>query len=415
MIRVSEVRDESMFLVLPVPFREFEGKIQVEAQAANGLDRWADNFKSIVVAAPLMPSASTMNLSGFVWRDLSSLEHANRIIYQPLPLIRSTSSFLKSLKSTRAIFSGLISKSQHLQFALSGIVGDWGAVAALEAIKLKRRFAIHTDCVEHELIKRTSCDASSLRRMRVFVESSVMKRYHRHIIRHASLGLWHGDERYRAFSPWCAESHLVHDIHTKASDLINGASLDEKLKDVLDAKELRIIYAGRFHPMKAPLEWLSAVAAARDSGAQLKATWYGEGPLLEAAKAERSRLGLEDIVDFAGFVADRGTLLNHVRSAHAVLFTHVTPESPRNLLEALVSGTPIIGYDNPYAQNLIESEGGGALVPMHDARRLGELVAHFATHREELAGLIREAASNGRRFNDAAVFEERSELVKQFA
>jgi hypothetical protein len=35
---------EGMFLVLPVPFRVLDGRVLVEAQAANGLGRWAENF-----------------------------------------------------------------------------------------------------------------------------------------------------------------------------------------------------------------------------------------------------------------------------------------------------------------------------------------------------------------------------------
>jgi glycosyltransferase involved in cell wall biosynthesis len=319
------------------------------------------------------------------------------------------------MASVRKHMADTIRSSEHLQFAISGLSGDWAAIAALEAIEQKRRFAIHTDCVEFELIKKTSAGASLKQRLKIAVIAPLMKLYHRHIIRHASLGLWHGNDCYRAFSPWCSESHLVHDIHTKQSDLIGDGELATKLAEVESASVLRLIYAGRLHPMKAPLEWLGAVAVARDKGARFTATWFGEGPLLEQAKAERERLHLEGIVTFAGFVADRATLLHHVRSAHAVLFTHVTPESPRNLLEALVSGTPILGYDNPYAVDLIREQGGGALVPLHDMQALGELIAELASDRARMAHLIADAASNGRRFSDSAVFAERSALLQRFA
>ena len=58
--------DDSMYLVLPVPFRVADGKMFVEAQAANGLDRWADNFSRVLVAAPAIPEADAQNLAGFV-------------------------------------------------------------------------------------------------------------------------------------------------------------------------------------------------------------------------------------------------------------------------------------------------------------------------------------------------------------
>jgi glycosyltransferase involved in cell wall biosynthesis len=404
-----------MYLVLPVPFRSVGGKILVEAQAANGLDRWAENFSRVIVAAPLIPEAMVPRLVGFVWRGIDTLEHGDRVVCQPLPWAYTPGAFFKQLGATRRLMGASIEQSKHLQFAIGGLLGDWAAVAAMEAIRLKRRYAIHTDRVEHELIRKTLGSASGLRRVKMAVEVPLMARYHRHIIRHCSLGLWHGDDCYRAYSPWCGENHLIHDIHTKGSDLIDGESLARKLDEVRTAEELRLCYAGRLDPMKAPLEWLRAIAAAREMGVRLQATWYGEGPLRDEAKAEAARLGLNGSVSYPGFVAGRGELLNHLRSAHAMVFTHVTPESPRNLLESLVSGTPILGYDNAYAMNLIEEEGGGALVPMHDVQALGKVIAEMAGNRERLAALIEQAARNGRRFTDSVVFAERSQLIQRHA
>ena len=404
-----------MYLVLPVPFRIFEGKLFVEAQAANGLNRWADNFARVVVAAPVIPESQLPNLAGFVWRAVESLEHRSRIVCQPLPWAYTPDTFFRLLPSTRRLIGESIAQCQHLQFAIGGLIGDWAAVAALEARKQKRRYAIHTDRVEHELIRKTASGSSPLRRLKIAVEAPVMKRYHSYIIRHCSLGLWHGDDCFRAYSPWCSESHLVHDVHTKHSDLIDAGELERKLYDTRNAPVLKLCYAGRLDPMKAPLEWLRAIAAARDLGAAINAIWYGEGALMDDAKAEAHRLQLDDSVTFPGFVANRAELLGHIRSAHALVFTHITPESPRNLLEALVSGTPILGYDNPYAVNLLEAKGGGALVPIHDFKALGGIIAELAQDRERLAEMTQQAAQNGRRFTDTAVFAERSALIKKFA
>jgi glycosyltransferase involved in cell wall biosynthesis len=404
-----------MFLVLPVPFHIAAGKLFAEAQAANGLDRWADHFARVVVAVPVIPESQIANLAGFVWRDVDTLEHRDRIVCQPLPWAYTPGPFFKAFSATRESLGESIARCEHLQFAIGGLIGDWAAAAALEAIRQKRRYAIHTDRVEHEVIRKTASAASGLRRLKIKVEAPLMKRYHRHIIRHCSLGLWHGDDCFRAYAPWCAESRLVHDVHTKHSDLIAQDELERKLKEMQSAEVLELCYVGRLDPMKAPLDWLQAIAAARDLGVPLNATWYGEGPLLDAAKAEVRRLQLDGIIRFPGFVADRAELLGHLRSAHALVFTHITPESPRNLLEALVSGTPIVGYDNAYAVNLLEGAGGGVLVPMHDVNALGATIAELAKDRERLAQMTRQAAHNGRRFTDAAVFAERSALIKEFA
>jgi len=407
--------DGSMYLVLPVPFRLAEGRIFVECQAANGLDRWADHFTRVLVAAPVIPEAEVRNLKGFCWRDVETLEHRDRIVCQPLPWAYTPGALAKTYTGTRKKIGESIAQSQYLQFAIGGLVGDWAAVAALEAIKQKRRYAIHTDRVEHEVIQKTASSASGLRRLKISIEAPLMQRYHRHVIRHCSLGLWHGDDCFRAYSPWCNENHLIHDVHTKPSDLIDAATLAHKLEQIRTAEVLQLCYAGRLDPMKAPLEWLRALAAARDLGAKFEATWFGAGSMLEEAKAEAQRLKLDRIVNIPGISMRHTELLERLKAAHALVFTHITPESPRSLIEALVCGTPILGYNNAYAVDLLATNGGGSLVPIHDSNALGARIAEFAQDRDSLVKMTKDAAVNGRRFTDAAVFAERSALVKQFA
>ncbi len=407
--------DGSMYLVLPVPFRVAEGKTFVECQAANGLDRWADNFRRVLVSAPVIPETEVRNLKGFCWRDVETLEHRDRIVCQPLPWAYTPAAFAKTYAATRKLISDSIAQCQHLQFAIGGLVGDWAAVAALEAIQQTRRYAIHTDRVEHEVIQKTASSASSLRRLKIAVEAPLMERCHRHVIQRCSLGLWHGDDCFRAYSPWCRENHLIHDVHTKASDLIDDAALARKLDGIRSSEALTLCYAGRLDPMKAPLEWLRAMATARDLGAKLQAIWYGAGALLDEARTEAKRLQLDGIVTIPGEFIRHAELLERLQSAHALVFTHITPESPRNLIEALVCGTPILGYDNAYAVDLLATEGGGELVAIHDTNALGRVIADLACDRDRLAEMTRKAAQNGRRFTDAAVFAERSDLIKRFA
>lgn len=408
-------RPHSMYLVLPVPFRVAEGRVFVECQAANGLDRWADNFDRVLIAAPVIPEQEVRNLKGVCWRDVDTLQHRERISCQPLPWAYTPLPFVKQFAAARRLIADSIAESRHLQFAIGGLVGDWAAIAALEAIKQNRPYAIHTDRVEHEVMRKTSGSASALRKLKIAIEAPLMKRYHQHVIRHSSLGLWHGDDCFRAYSPWCRENHLVHDIHTKQSDLIDDASLDRKLASILSSETLELCYVGRLDPMKAPVEWLRAISVARDLGVNLRATWYGEGDLRQQAEAETLRLNLQAVVSFPGFLSNRARLLDRIRDAHALVFTHITPESPRNLLESLVCGTPFLGYDNAYAVDLLRGHGGGALVPIHNVNALGSLIGAIDRDRKHLCEMTLKAAENGRRFTDTAVFAERSELIKAFA
>jgi hypothetical protein len=74
-----------------------------------------------------------------------------------------------------------------------------------------------------------------------------------------------------------------------------------------------------------------------------------------------------------------------------------------------------VGYKSAFAEELTAGRGGGAYVPLGDWQALGAKVAELARDRSRLAGLIAEAAENGSRFNDEAVFRERSELIRRYS
>jgi glycosyltransferase involved in cell wall biosynthesis len=95
------------------------------------------------------------------------------------------------------------------------------------------------------------------------------------------------------------------------------------------------------------------------------------------------------------------------------LFCHNTPESPRCLIEALIAGTPIVGYDSAYAADLIKEAGGGVLVPIGATARLAQSLTDLAKDRTTLAGLMTAARQDGLPFDDVTAFAHRSELIKR--
>jgi hypothetical protein len=118
-------RQEGMFLVLPVPFRVLDDRMLVEAQTANGLNRWAENCSGIILAALVVLENLIPKLSEFVWREFKSLEHRDRIVCRPLPSIHEPIAFLRSRPRLRRILATSINQSKHLQFAPLRLLGDW--------------------------------------------------------------------------------------------------------------------------------------------------------------------------------------------------------------------------------------------------------------------------------------------------
>jgi glycosyltransferase involved in cell wall biosynthesis len=404
---------KGMLLVLHSPLRAKDGQLLWDAQACNGAEQWADNFGSVIVAAPLIPDVFADQDKVRIWRDVTTLQQPDRFEFVPLPWAYSLPKFLTSYRSTRSQLAGLIQRCHYLQFAIGGLIGDWAAIAALEAQKQQRDYAVHADRVEHEVVRQVARDADQREKIKAAIVSPLMAQLERRVIRQCNLGLWHGEDCYAAYSSLCHNNYVIHDVHTKPEDAIPVAQLAEKVAQAATAPTLRICYAGRIAPMKAPLEWVRAIGVAKDLGVNLQATWIGDGEQFDEMASLINRLNLGSYITLHGLERDRSVLLQKIRDSHLMLFTHITPESPRCLIEALVSGTPIVGYESRYVHELTDHNGGGAFVPVHDWQQLGALIYALSSDRPRLAQLIQDAGTNGARFNDQAVFHERSELLKK--
>lgn len=166
--------------------------------------------------------------------------------------------------------------------------------------------------------------------------------------------------------------------------------------------------------MKGPLDWIEVLNSLAQRGIDFEAFWMGEGSETDAMTARVAELDLGGRVKFLGFVKDRQEVLKKYREAQVFLFCHKTPESPRCLIEALISGTPIVGYRGAFAEDLISKHGGGRLVDMDDVSMLTDELERLAQDRETLGELMKSAAKDGEPYDDVSVFEHRSEVIKRY-
>ncbi|OYY92906.1 MAG: hypothetical protein B7Y41_14220 [Hydrogenophilales bacterium 28-61-23] len=405
----------SILLVLPVPIRNIGGELWFESQAANGLDRWAENFASVVVAAPTIPEHVLAERSSWQWVPCSQLMHAKRITLLELPWAYSPRNFFAHRGQVRQLLRRQIAQCQYLQFAVGGLFGDWASTAALEAHGMGRPFAVWTDRVESEVVRITASEKSGARKHLTLLYAELMRRYERYVIRRAHLGLFHGAETFQAYSHLAKFPFLTHDIHTKSTDLISEPDLVQKQRNASDPKRpIRIGYAGRATPMKAPLDWLGVLAGLSGMDVIYEAAWAGDGELLEHMHTFINEHSLENQVTLKGFVSDRAEVLAFLRSCDVLLFTHITPESPRIILEAMISGTPVVGYTSGYVEEIIPPSDQDLLCKIGDVERLAETVASLASDRTKLVAAMRRAREVGMSFNDDAVFKHRSDLIKQY-
>lgn len=401
---------DSLLLYAPVPLHSSKEGYLLEDQACNGLRRWSDNFDRVVVMNPIEhgeapPSWIPIHSSGI---DL------HRVEIVALPTAYRPDQFLFHFWSVRKQIAQLIDHARYLSFSIGGLFGDWGSVAALEAHRKGRSFAVWTDRVESEVVRHAAQNANSAKaRLKASLYHRPMALLEHAIIRRATVGLFHGAETYTAYAPYAKAAEIVHDIHLREQDRIPANELEDKRHRVLEGP-LNICYLGRADTMKGTDDWIAVMAGLKAAGIAFQAKWLGDGEHLQSMKIEIDRLGLGEHVTLPGYMRDRTAVLKALRDAHLFVFCHKTPESPRNLIEALVSGTPIVGYESPFPKDLISSNGGGLLSPKDDVQALVTSLTRLAGDRQRLSDLVGRAALDGAGFNDVAVFRHRSQVIRQY-
>lgn len=409
-MNTGHATDGSLLLEVPVPFRVQNKVIFVESQAHQGLGGWLDNFSRVTVCAPVVPDQwvdATMT-----WVPVDDLIAKRGLAVELLPWGYAPRAYLRQVKTVRAQFRELIPKHQYLCFANLGFFGAWGSVAAEEAFRQRRPYAVWLDWVLHEMPMKTQKNPAKILWERL--NRALLKRAVFRDIGRAALGLFNGSSVYEAYAPVCRVAKLAHDIHLREKDIIPTEALEARLSRDVDS--VKILYVGRVHEMKGPIYWVECLQRLSASAPNLKlsATWLGDGPMLEQLRALVLERGLADWISFPGSETDRSKVVDIYRGADLFLFCHLTPESPRCLVEALMSGLPIIGFDSAYARDLIKT-GGGATAPLRDTDALAALVAKYSSDGAARNELSRAALLAGREFSEEAAFNHRASSIKQFA
>jgi len=406
----------TMLLMLPVPFRIIDSVLHIEYQAHHGLRRWLDSFDRLIVGAAIMPEMIAEQRKEMRWRAVNDLD--SHIDFLTLPWAYRIDTFIKELPATAALIARKIEQARYLQFAIGGIVGDWATVGAIIALRKGRKYAIHTDRIEHEILLHVSAEKRFPYRFKAALDSRILMILQKILIRNCDLGLFHGMDTYELYHQWMQESgkqnnaYCIHNIHDEGLEEENDRS------SLIDTSATRhtpitLFYAGRMDATKAPLQWLEVVRVLAEKHPGIRAIWAGEGDLRPDFDRKLRDLELEDVVDAPGFIPDRKKVAQLYRDADIFMFTHITPESPRCLLEALKFGIPIIGYESAFAKDLIKKNGGGLVVENGNIHALANLVSEIINEPDRLMILKKNAREDGKAFSSKAVFKERAGLIKK--
>jgi glycosyltransferase involved in cell wall biosynthesis len=123
---------------------------------------------------------------------------------------------------------------------------------------------------------------------------------------------------------------------------------------------VRLVWVGHLDEAKRPLRFVELVRALRQGGSEVDATIAGDGPLLDAVRNAARDAGVE----VPGRVDDVPSLLG--ASTVLVLTSAPNEGMPGVLIEAGMTGLPVVTTDVPGARDVVVDGTTGLVVPVDD-------------------------------------------------
>lgn len=130
-----------------------------------------------------------------------------------------------------------------------------------------------------------------------------------------------------------------------------------------------IILVSRLEPVKHPDDVLRVLARCKAKIPDLAAVFVGDGTMRGELEAAAADMGLTDDVRFTGY-RDQGWISGALSCASVVL----SPLTGRALVEACLSGTPVVAYDVEWHSELVTTGDTGILVPYRDIVAMADAV-----------------------------------------
>lgn len=148
-----------------------------------------------------------------------------------------------------------------------------------------------------------------------------------------------------------------------------------------------ILHVARLVEKKGTAVLINAIKHVKERNADVKLVIIGDGPLMGELKAQVSSLGLERNVTFTGALS-HGDVMTWMRKASMLVLPSITAKTGDAeglgmvLLEAAVTGVPVIGTRHGGIPEAIIDEHTGFLVRERDANQLAERIDYLLNNEQ---------------------------------
>ena len=158
----------------------------------------------------------------------------------------------------------------------------------------------------------------------------------------------------------------------------------------IDAKPLRVLFAGRLSKPKNVDVLLKAVSRNREAGRDVRCTIVGDGPQRGPLEVLAGELGILKAVEFTGALGF-DSVIRHLEQSDVLALVSEAEGWPKAIAEGMAFGLVCIGSDRGFVPKML-SDGRGLTVAPGDADALGNLLAEISKHPDQYATMRRSAA-----------------------
>lgn len=176
---------------------------------------------------------------------------------------------------------------------------------------------------------------------------------------------------------------LQYGVGTNDTYVVIHTGIDPRpFRTILDISELKknldipvhaqvVGAVGRLAVPKLPLDFVRMAEKMHRIKPDVHFVWAGSGPMEAEARELSSSLGLDGVVHWLGHRSDVPALY---RTFDCFVLLSQWEAYPYVILEAFAAGVPVVATSNLGAQELIETDVNGRLVPLGDVQALVDAV-----------------------------------------
>ncbi|HEY9117567.1 MAG TPA: glycosyltransferase family 4 protein [Roseivirga sp.] len=162
----------------------------------------------------------------------------------------------------------------------------------------------------------------------------------------------------------------------------------KKGKETYRFSNYQIIIAGRLIPFKGHVFLINALAKVVDNFQDVILVVAGSGPLEESLKGHVKELGLENNVKFLGYTQDVGAFM---ANSDVVVIPSKSEGFGVVFLEAFSAKSPVVAWNVPAGNELIDHNKSGYLVPPYDETELAQRLIDILSNPEAQKPIVEAA------------------------